>query len=235
MELRHYKKQMEAITNTASADDCAKMEEDGFSLNGTEVKAVVTEMDKIKMQLAKAGMDISIFGDDLSIEQLTEMLGSSGMAYQMEEAISTADLPVTEENVSDCEETLKQAAALTECNEQTVKYMVENELPPTVENLYKAQHSTSAGTAAPMQSQPVMDTNFQKQIEQVIKEAGLEVNDTTLEYSQWMLENDIPLTADNLKYAADLYQMEMPLDMNAVMENMITAITEETVRKTLLY
>lgn len=226
MEVKHYKDQMATVTNTASADDCAKMDEDGFSLNNTEVKTVVTEMDKIKMELAKAGVDISIFGDDLSMDQLAEMLGSTGMAYQMEQAITAADLPATEENISDCEETLKQAADLTKCNEQTVKYMVENELPPTVENLYKAQHSTAAGTTAPMQQEPVMDENFKKQIEQVIKEAGLEVNETTLGYSQWMLENDIPLTAENLKFAADLYEMEFPLDMAKIMEGMMTAISE---------
>lgn len=233
MEVKHYKDQMAAVTNTASSDDCARMEEDGFSLNGTEVKTVVTEMDKIKMELAKAGVDISIFGDDLSMEQLTEMLGSTGMAYQMEQAITAADLPATEENISDCKETMKQAADLTECNEQTVKYMVENELPPTVENLYKAQHSTAATTPVNQQAANTgmkqgaeIDTNFRKQIEQVIKEAGLEVNETTLGYSRWMLENEIPLTAENLKLAADLYEMEMPLDMAKIMEGMMTAISE---------
>lgn len=234
MEVKLYKKQMETVTNTATADDCAKMDEDGSPLNSTEVKAVVTEMDKIKMQLAKAGVDISIFGDDLSMEQLAEMLGSAGMAYQMEQAITAADLPATEENISDCQETLKQAADLTECNEQTVKYMVENELSPTVENLYKAQHSTTATTTIPMQQtaeagakqESAVDENFQKQIEQVVKEAGLEVNETTLGYSQWMLDNNIPLTPENLKYAADLFEMEFPLDVAAVIDGMMTAISE---------
>ena len=234
MEVKLYKKRMETVTNTASADDCAKMDEDGSPLNSTEVKTVVTEMDKIKMQLAKAGVDISIFGDDLSMDQLAEMLGSTGMAYQMEQTITAADLPATEENISDCQETLKQAADLTDCNEQTVKYMVENELSPTVENLYKAQHSTSASATVPMQQtaetgakqESVVDENFQKQIEQVVKEAGLEVNDTTLGYSQWMLDNNIPLTAENLKYAADLFEMEFPLDVATVMDAMMTAISE---------
>lgn len=227
MEIKHYKKQMETVTNTASADDCAKMDEDGNPLNSTDVKTIVTEMDKIKMELAKAGVDIGVFGDDLSMDQLAEMLGSTGMAYQMEQTITAADLPATEENVSDCQETIKQAADLTECNAQTVKYMVENELPPTVENLYKAQHSTTATAVTPPENQqPIEDENFQRQIEQVIKEAGLEVNQTTLGYSQWMLENDIPLTQENLKYAADLYEMEFPVDMGKLMEGMMTAISE---------
>lgn len=226
MEARHYQERMKVVTNTASAEDCARMEEDGYSLNSTEVKTVVTEMDKIKMELAKAGADISVFGDDLSLDQLTEMMGSTGMAYQMEQAITAADLPATGENLSDCEETMKQAADLTRCSEQTVKYMIENELPPTVENLYKAQHSTGTAAAAPMQQEPIADEGFKKQIEQVIAEAGLEVNETTLGYSQWMVENHISLTPENLAYAADLYTMEAPVDMAKIMEGMMTAISE---------
>ncbi len=225
MDIKLYKERMEVVTNTASSKDCSKMEEDGFSLNSTEVKTVVTEMDKIKMELAKAGVDVSIFGDDLSMDQMTQMLGSVGMAYQMEQAISAADLPVTQENISDCQETMKQAADLTECSEETVKYMVENELPPTVENMYKAQHSTGEATVSAKQ-ETAMDEKFQKQVEQVIKEAGLEVNKTTLDYSQWMIDNDIPLTAENLSYVSDLYQMEVPLDMEKIIEGMMTAVSE---------
>lgn len=226
MEVKLYKERMEVVTNTASSQDCCKMEEDGFSLNSTDVKTIVTEMDKIKIELAKAGVDVSIFGDELSMNQLTEMLGTTGMAYQMEQAMSAADLPVTQENISDSEEALKQAADLTECSGETVKYMVENELLPTVENLYKAQHSTGTGTALSTKQESAMDEKFQKQIEQVIRETGLEVNNTSMNYSQWMIDNEIPLTAENLSYVSDLYEMEYPLDMGKVVENIMTAVSE---------
>ena len=62
-ELQLFKKKLEAVSNTASEQDCSQLEEDGFSLGGTEVDTIVTEMDKIKMELAQAGADISIFGD----------------------------------------------------------------------------------------------------------------------------------------------------------------------------
>ena len=35
----------------------------------------------------------------------------------------------------------------------------------------------------------------------MIASAGLEVNDDTIATSKWMLENDIPLTKENLTYA----------------------------------
>lgn len=226
MEARLYQDKIAAVANGVTGGDCSKMEEDGVSVNSSNVDTVVTEMDKIKMELAKAGVDISIFGDDPSMEQMQEALGSAELAHQLEQALQQADLPATEENISDSEETLKQAADLTDCDERTVKYMVQNELPPTVEHLYKAQHSTgSAGTSARNQS-VALDENLRNQVEQVIKEAGMPVNETTLGYSQWMMENDIPLTGEYLNYVSDLYEMKLPPEVQQVMDGMIHAVQE---------
>ena len=42
---------MEVVSNTMSEKDCEEMGRDGFSVNGTEVETIVTEIDKIKMEL----------------------------------------------------------------------------------------------------------------------------------------------------------------------------------------
>ena len=62
------KNQMAVIANTSSPEDLQKMAEDGFSATETDSHTVITEMDKIKAVLAKAGVDISIYGDIVVIE-----------------------------------------------------------------------------------------------------------------------------------------------------------------------
>lgn len=225
-EAEYIKRQMEVVTNTVTEKDCQEMDKDGFSPCCTDVETIVTEMDKIKMELAKAGVDISMFGDTLSMEELEKMTGSVSMANQIETVIKQADLPATDENVSECTETMEQAASLTECNKETVKYMVENELPPTVENLYMAQHSTNAVMPDSDGSGVELDDNLKSQVEQVITQAGLPINETTFAYSQWMLDNDIPLTAENLKYTADLSNMQLPPKAEEVMGAILEAIAE---------
>ncbi len=217
---------MEIVSNTMSEKDCQKMDGDGFSVNGTEVETIVTEIDKIKAELAKAGVDISIFGDDLSQEQLEAMVGSVGLANQLEAVITQADLPPTEENVSDCEETIQQALDLVDCKEETIKYMLAQELPPTVENLYKAQHSTGAAWNASKGSGVVMDDNLKAQVEQIITRAGLPVNEDTLECSQWMLDEQIPLTEENLRYAMDLKELKLPPEPEQLIGAMVDAIAD---------
>lgn len=144
---QHFQQQMEMVSNTMSGKDCKQMDGEGFSVNGTDVETIVTVVDKIKAELAKAGVDISVFGDELSGEQLEKLVGSTGYAKQLESAIKEADLPPTEENISGCEEAIRQAASLTGCSEEAIKYLLGQELPPTIENLYKAQHSSSAPSA----------------------------------------------------------------------------------------
>lgn len=228
MDIAHYQDKMAVVTNTVTEEDSARMEEDGFSLNNTEVHTIVTETDKIKMELAKAGVDVSIFGDDLSNEQLQELAGSAGMAYQLEHQIEQADLPATQENLSECEETIKQAESLTACSEEAIKYLVDNELSPTVENLYKAQHSTNAAAVASSAAGNNIsgDEKLQKQIEQIIAKAGLPVNDTTRSYCQWMMDNQLPLTKENLQYVADLKEMKLPADTEQVINAMMEAMQE---------
>ncbi len=224
MEAQLLQKKMQIVANTATPSDCGKMEDDGFSLNDSEIEAVVTEMDKIKMELAKAGVDISVFGDTPDSAMLEEVTGSVAAARQVEAAMREADLPVTEEIAADIQETLEQAADLTSCSDEAVKYMMDNELEPTVENLYKAQHSS--GTMPNQGAGITLDAGLKDQISQVIMQAGLSVNETTLKTSQWMIENQIPLTAENLNYVMDLKDMQLPPEPGQVLDAAVQAIAE---------
>jgi hypothetical protein len=217
---------MEVVSNTMSEKDCEEMGRDGFSVNGTEVETIVTEIDKIKMELAKAGVDISVFGDELSMEQLEALAGNAGMASQLASALRQADLPATEENISDCMETIQQAAGLGDCSDEMVKYLLEHNLPPTVENLYKAQYSTSYGGGNARTGAVPMDAQLRTQIGQVIERAGLSVNEDTLNCSQWMIENEIPLTEENLRYAMDLKELQLPPEQEQLAGAMLEAVAE---------
>ncbi len=224
MDAQLLQEKMQIVANTATPADCGQMEEDGFSINDSEIDAVVTEMDKIKMELAKAGVDISVFGDALDGKALEELAGSVAAARQIEAAIEDAGLPATEENVADIQDTIAQAADLTSCSDEAIKYLVDNELAPTVENLYKAQHSSRSMPEQGMQI--VLDDGLKGQISQVIMQAGLSVDDTTLSVSQWMVENQIPLTADNLNYVMDLKQAKLPPEADRLMSAIMEAVAE---------
>ncbi len=224
MDARDRKNQMAVLSHTTSEEDYAKMQEEGFSLDSTTSNTIVTVTDKIKMQLAKAGKDISCFGDDLTLEQLAEMTGSTAVAVQLEHTLKEADLPADEENIEYAMEAVVQASALSGLGEGSIRYLLDNELEPTIENVYKAEFSGS--TVATGTASEELPADLTKQIEKVITDAGLAVNEDTMANGKWLLANELPVTKENLKYLEQLQSLELPLDSEQLVKNIAEVISE---------
>lgn len=223
MDATERKNQMAVLSNTTSEEDFAKMQQEGFSLDNTTSNTIVTVTDKIKAELAKAGVDVSCFGDELTAEQIEEIAGSPELARQLREAFHGADLPLTEDNLRETVEILGMAGSLSTPSDGAVKYLLNNRLEPTVENLYMAEYS---GSSSYSPAPPVDVSSFSEQIQAVIQTAGLEVNEETMGTSRWMLENDIPLTPENISYAMALKEMEFPVSGEEIVERAAIAVEE---------
>ncbi len=224
MDAAARKNQMAVLSHTTSPEDYEKMQEEGFSLDSTSSNTIITVTDKIKAELAKAGKDVSCFGDELSKEQLEAIAGSAALATQLEHALQQADLPVNEENATAAVEALQQAEAMAPLTEGAKKYILENELEPTIENIYKAEYSSKS--YAPLRNTEANVYAFADQVEKIIKDAGLPVNDETMKECQWLLSNELPITEENLVYLEELNELMLPLDSEKVMEQIVTAISE---------
>lgn len=219
------KNQMVVLANTTSEEDYARMQEEGFSLDTTTTNTIVTVTDKIKAELAKAGVDISCFGDDLNMEQIEAIAGSPELAAQLAAAFQKADVPVTEENVRDAVEALHLADSVHTPEYGAIKYMIDNHLKPTIENFYKAEYS-GGGNYWPRQEEKLDISSFKNQVDTVIRQAGLQVDEETLSESKWLLEQDIPLTVENLQYLKLLKQCVFPIDAGTLTEKIANAIAE---------
>jgi len=227
MDAAMMKNQMVVASNTTTTTDCKKMEQDGFSLPQMDTETIVTVTDKIKIELAKAGVDISYFGDSLSAEQLEEISGNAVLAQKLAGKIQQmqADLPLTADNIEDCKKSLQEASELHKPNDGAVKYMLDNQLEPTIANLYKAQYSGSAIYMNPDAAQIDL-SGMQEQISRVIAQSGLTENEQTISASHWMIQNDIPLTPDNLNYYMQLNSLSFPQNEEELLEAMVTSIAE---------
>lgn len=219
------KKQMAVLSNTLSPEDYKKLKEEGFSIHETEGQTIVTVTDKIKTQLAKAGVDVSAMGDSLSKEQLEAIGGSVAAANQLERAFAQADLPDSKENMTDGLEALNQAKELTNPSEGAIKYLLDNGLAPTIANLFLAEFSGSAGYMPPEDGEIDFDS-LTGQIEQVITQAGAEVNEKTIEDSRWMIKSGIPFNEENFSYMEKLRGLELPMEQSQVISAVALAVEE---------
>lgn len=219
------KKQMAVLSNTLSPEDYKKLKEEGFSIHETDGKTIVTVTDKIKTQLAKAGVDVSAMGDSLSKEQLEAIGGSVAAANQLEKAFAQADLPDSKENMTEGLEALNQAKELTKPSEGAIKYLLDNGLAPSIANLFLAEFSGSAGYVPPEDGEIDFDS-LTGQIEQVITQAGAKVNEQTLEDSKWMIKSGIPFNEENFSYMEKLRSLELPMEESQVISAVALAVEE---------
>lgn len=201
------KNEMVVGANKSTPEHAKALEEDGFSLPDTDIHTVVTETDKIQMQLAKAGKDTSYFSGELSAEQIEQIAGSAALAAQYESAID-------------------QANAIRPLGEGALKYMLENGLEPTIGNIYRAQFNG----AHEQVEQPDADLdqeNIEEQIAKVIAAAGMVPSEQNIFAGKWLAANDIPVTTENLSRLQTLQSLQLPPDQGTLLRAMQTAVAEE--------
>ncbi len=224
MDARDKKNQKAVLSNTMTPEDYQKAQEEGFSIDSSDVKTMVTAIDKIKVQLAKAGVDVSAMGSAPTREQLEAIGGSVTAVNQLIQCFEAADLPETEDNLSEGLKAYQQAEEIAPLSKDVIKYMLTNHLPPTVANLYLAQSSVNA--AAPKEASDTVDAGaLQGQIEQVITAAGSEVNEQTVSDSVWMIQNGISFTPEQFTYMQKLTGIK-PADGMDIASAIATAIAE---------
>lgn len=211
---------MIVTASTTTSDDYKAAKDDGYDV-------IVTETDKIKAVLAKAGVDISIYGDDLSREQLTDITGSQTEAAMLVNQMKAYDIPATDDNIKAGIDAIDRAKSLTNISNETKAYLVRNNMNPTVSNVYKATYSSSQvqnykqkvgitdnvkqlyddnqyGDKGAGSQGKISDELFEElkpQLKQILEEAHIDSSDENLNQCRWLIDEDIAVTPDNVLLA----------------------------------
>lgn len=190
---------MIVTASTTTSDDYKAAKDDGYDV-------IVTETDKIKAVLAKAGVDISIYGDDLSREQLTDITGSQTEAAMLVNQMKAYDIPATDDNIKAGTDAIDRAKSITNISNETKAYLVRNNMNPTVSNVYKATYSSSQ-VQNYKQKVGITDNvkqlyeELKPQLKQILEEAHIDSSDENLNQCRWLIDEDIAVTPDNVLLA----------------------------------
>lgn len=231
---------MAVMSNSMSTEDFTKLQEEGYPPGSTTVETSVTILDEIKATLAKSGVAVEGYTDDISDEQLEEITGSVSSAAMIEQKLRENDLPVTDENIAGIEQAADQVSTMTGLSDSMIKYMLSNDMEPTIDHLYKAEYSSAnVGTSRQSKGYFTDSTGYYAkkadsidweqldgQINKIIEDAGFEVNEETKANSRWLIEQGIPLTESTIKELAELKSLSLPMDKEAVIDSIIAAISD---------
>ena len=233
---------MTVMSNILSTEDYNKMMEDGFDPSKIEPEQYVTIVDHIKAEMAKSGQVIAGYNDDLKPEELKEVLGDAGLAKEVERALRGANMPVNEENVNSIKESLDKAASISSYDEASKKYMVENHMEPTVENMYRSRFSASGDGSKQSRGYYAQEMPgyfakkadtidwkaMQPQLEKAVAkmDLGMQSKEQSLDQAKWLMERGIPVTQETMHALGRLDSVLVPLDTKTVIQAGVNALLE---------
>lgn len=234
------RKYMAVMSNSMSAEDSAKLWEEGHSLTDTDIETQVTSLDKLKARLAQNGTVIAGYNDDLTDDQIKEIAGGDIAAQQLRDVFARNDLPLNEENIRGIAEAADTAGKIGGLSDEVKKYMVINGLEPTIANLYKAEYSAGAGTGRQARGyyQDSTDGYYARkadsfdmdqirgQVEGIITRTGLLVNETTMSEAEWIIKSGIPITEQTLGALDRLNSLSLPLSSEIIIDISAVAIND---------
>ena len=239
---------MIVMSNCVSGEDLQKMQEEGFNPAKVDVETYVNIVDKIKVTLAQAGVEVAGYNDDLDVDKIEEITGSrinaETLAGDLSDMLSKSDIPVTNENIEALVGAIMEASGITDISDEAIKYMVVNHKTPTIENIYKAQFSSTGnmqqaqgyysegiaggGSYYAKKADSIDWKNLEKQLNSVISQAGLDTDEKTksaaLENAKWLVESGIELNVENLTLVSDLKELKLPMDLKQLEEICVTAL-----------
>ncbi len=227
------KNEMVGSANAVTAEDAKAMEEDGFSLRSTDIHTVVTETDKIKAVLAKAGKDISNMGpmSEAEIAELSGGLAASAAAMEsasavnvsntesfnvadtatLENVLSFAHLPATDANMTQMADSLAKIGSIEGFSDSAKAYLIENDLEPTVDNAFQAVNNTGRGYLN-TDSDIWGDIEPEKAVRDLFERERIMDTPENMDAAKWLMEKGIEVNAENITYKKELDAAELPID-----------------------
>jgi len=231
---------MTVMSNTMSGEDYSQMKKDGFDPAEMTGEESSTILDHIKAVMAESGQIVAGYNDDLSRKTLIGITGSEANANAIVNAMKQSDLPVTEENANNMQKAADRLEQIDSLSENAMAYMIDNQLAPTIDNIYRASFSAFAGTTSSSgyyaldmngylgKKSDITGGELVADIQSAIDRFGIDQIDIEeqIKDAQWLIEKDINVTAQNIIALNDIKQISFPMTKADVYEAAAIAIKE---------
>jgi len=222
---------MAVMSNSLSAKDFSELREEGFHPGSMQPDELVTVTDQIKMTLAEGGKVIEGYNDNMDSEVIKAASdGNISRVMRIEQAFKNNDMPATEENVNAALDALKMSDEMAEnleggcLSDESIAYLLSTDSDITLENAYMSQFRAQNMPTAALTAEQL--EQLRGQFEGVISASGYEINEDTLADARWIIEHQLPLTADMLKAYEEIKDITFPLAEKELLDDISEAIYE---------
>lgn len=198
------------IGTRLTEQDYSRLESEGFPVRDFTVSGLYEALDRIKSE--ESGKD------GINVKKNRESLMNRS---NIEAMFKSENIPATNENISKFTKALALSEAASSLDDKAMKYLIMNDLEPTIENIYKAHYSGSK------KGHPLSDREWAalvNQASQIITEAGFELTETNLNTARWLVDNQIPLTPKTFSYKKELEKIKVNSGYDAVLDKILESM-----------
>lgn len=228
-EINETIKMLSEITSKLNSKDYMALEQEGFLPENLTVDGLYSAMNRTKDR--NSGWNKQQKDDRNSYD--TGKWSNKIDTDTIEKRLREEGLPSSSEYVNSVAAALKQSGIISKMDDKTMKYLISQEIEPTIGNIYKAYYSQNTQLQAQdnSQLQPISEDAWKEllpQVKDVIGGAGYEVNEDNLNNAKWLIENNLPLTAQSLTYKNELDGLKENSGENQVFDQIIEGMKNGT-------
>lgn len=221
---------LEDSANRMTGNDSEDLDAEGYDYKKYELERLERALNRIKEQRTQKEQSIEKqiennkeFQED--VEKIAKsILKSSPYAEQIIERLESSNLPITEANISKLLNGMNLAETIPNLSSESLGYLIDNDLDITIGNVYKASYSAFGKVEGALTDQDY--EAIQGQVDSVITDAGYEVTEETRNQARWILDNELPLTKENLNKLNDLITLRDTYSSSMILDQMIHTLEQ---------
>lgn len=254
---------LQNLENRVSQQDREALESEGISLEKYDLERLDRALERIKQQRAvkeqgientvenqkEQQLDIKKMAADTALDKAKQEGANTTGKAQIMAYLQAADLPVTFDNIASVERAMSMADIAPDLSEPAMKYMLQRELEPTIENVYHAQYAGSSQRFLGYQPQETtgyfgaavtyggVEMNVSQgkveqawiavasQAEEILQNAGISVDADTMEKAKWLFAQELPVTAESILRLDQLEQVKAQYDHEEILDRVVVAVS----------
>jgi len=214
------KENVQNLVDKLTISDTKGLEKEGVDIRDEEIDEAVNVVERIKIMLSTYCEDYVPTGS-IDIADLENSLGDTSLKAKVVKKLNSMNMPVTQNNVNGVCESVREYEGIGDITDDARRYLVRNNLKPTIKNVYMANHVARSGVKM------INEADFLKldtQVTKALTTQGFEANEANYNNARMILEEGLALNKENLELASEVLEFNSNLSTEEVIEKSIEAI-----------
>ena len=215
---------IEGILNRMTAQDYKKLSDEGFKPEELTIEALTSALQLVKDN--ESGNRNRVQKENTLNKKNDTIKGTYTISEdEIIKRMEDENLPINDESIERVKSALKLSEGIPHMGKKDMLYVLNNQVTPSIENLYKARYSNQSNENIVKLSDSEWE-DLIPQVKEIIEGTELELDSELIEDARWLIENNIPLTNDNIDQLRGLKDLTKNYNKDAILDRILEGMKE---------